>query len=221
MRIRVIFDRSAFHGQTFDQLFQSRLKWLSKNGVLQVIHTPIFIEETLRFSQAEPTEYMRQVPFIVEICNGGVFLDKDDIWDQELLLGKGSRAEHFLPSINQAELFRVMTSGDLSEAFQATVDERTDHFKKRQNQKKLFGEMRSNFAKNIKATAKPFPADYSYSQFRDAEMPEIGKLMIDRLIEKPKAEQAKLVWLQSPVDFPFVTAFIESMTFTQSISWSP
>ena len=45
--LRAIFDRSAFHGDAFEQLQASSLGRLCRQGELCVFHTPIFLEETL------------------------------------------------------------------------------------------------------------------------------------------------------------------------------
>ena len=45
--MRVIFDRSAFHGERFESLRTSPLHKLVAAGAVTVIHTPIFLEETV------------------------------------------------------------------------------------------------------------------------------------------------------------------------------
>jgi hypothetical protein len=45
--MRVIFDRSAFHGERFVVLRDSPLQGLVNAKRVTVIHTPIFLEETI------------------------------------------------------------------------------------------------------------------------------------------------------------------------------
>ena len=65
VKLRVIFDRSAFHGSRFDVLAKSPLLALSKQRRISVYHTPILLEETIRMYLKEKNreELRRQLPY--------------------------------------------------------------------------------------------------------------------------------------------------------------
>jgi hypothetical protein len=46
--VRVIFDRSAFHGENFKVIAESPLRELVARGHLSVFHTPIFLDEIIQ-----------------------------------------------------------------------------------------------------------------------------------------------------------------------------
>jgi hypothetical protein len=45
--MRVIFDRSAFHGDNFTALADSPLRKLVAGKQVSVFHTPVFLDETI------------------------------------------------------------------------------------------------------------------------------------------------------------------------------
>jgi hypothetical protein len=76
--MRVIFDRSAFHGERFAALAESPLRALIARGRMMVIHTPLFLDETLSAygSTRDGADAWRtHLTFALDICNGGIFLD--------------------------------------------------------------------------------------------------------------------------------------------------
>ena len=92
--LRVIFDRSAFHpGKNFNLLSASQLQTLCHNRKISVAHTPIFLEETLRMygsqRQGRREQLRQQMPFILDICNDGIYHDTKTIWERELIFNHG------------------------------------------------------------------------------------------------------------------------------------
>ena len=71
--MKIIFDRSAFHGEDFDLLKSSRLSELVREREVLVFHTMVLLEETLRMIEAHEDELKRQWPFLRSICNAGWF----------------------------------------------------------------------------------------------------------------------------------------------------
>ena len=61
--MKIIFDRSAFHGEDFDLLKSSRLSELVRKREVLVFHTMVLLEETLRMIEAHEDELKRQWPF--------------------------------------------------------------------------------------------------------------------------------------------------------------
>jgi hypothetical protein len=70
--MKVIFDRSAFHGDRFDLLKSSRLSQLVQEREVFIYHTAVFLEETFRMidssRQNVKDELRRQWPYLRSIC---------------------------------------------------------------------------------------------------------------------------------------------------------
>ena len=82
--MKIIFDRSAFHKESFNLLKDSQFLQLTGAGKIQVFHTTVFLDETIRMAKAKKKgakdELKRQWAFLMQICNGG--------WFKPLLVGK-------------------------------------------------------------------------------------------------------------------------------------
>jgi hypothetical protein len=97
--LRVIFDRSAFHhGKRFDLLSTSQLHTYAVIKAERRTQ-PIFLEETLRmYSNQQSREQLRQqLPFILDICHGRVYHERETIWKRELVLNYKRSADIFFP----------------------------------------------------------------------------------------------------------------------------
>jgi hypothetical protein len=116
--LRVIFDRSAFHhGERFNLLATSQLRALCYNRKLSVTHTPIFLEETLRMygNQQRRAQLRQQLPFILAICNGGIYQDERTIWKRELALNHGPHTHIFVSKGNQKRYVQSIRTGILQD----------------------------------------------------------------------------------------------------------
>ena len=74
--MKVIFDRSAFHGDRFDLLKGSRLSQVVQEREIFIYHTAVFLEETFRMidsTKQTTKETSEQWPYLLSICNGGWF----------------------------------------------------------------------------------------------------------------------------------------------------
>lgn len=93
--MRVIFDRSSFHGDRFQALIDSPLRRLVRSRQLEVFLTSVFILETVDqygSEQQSGRDWREHLKFAAEICNGGVFLTTREIWHHELISGRGTTA---------------------------------------------------------------------------------------------------------------------------------
>src|SRR5579862_6730198 len=98
--MRVIFDRSSFHGERFELLRASPIGECQRRGLLTVYHTEIFFNETLEagISQGAKGDWREHLGFALDICDGGLFLTKEPIWRAELIQGRGTFARHLYPA---------------------------------------------------------------------------------------------------------------------------
>jgi hypothetical protein len=71
-----------------------------KSRQIEVFLTPIFTHETLdQYGSGRAGDDWREhLKFAIEICNSGVFLDKSEIFRNELVSGKGLRPASFFQS---------------------------------------------------------------------------------------------------------------------------
>jgi hypothetical protein len=129
--LHVIFDRSAFHGERFDLLSASALRTCCCNRKLSVAHTPIFLEETMRmYGNLRRREQLRQqLPFILDICNGGIYHDERTIWQHELVLNHGPRAHIFVSKGVQKKYTQRIRTGILQDDW-SSWDSLPDSFSK-------------------------------------------------------------------------------------------
>ncbi|MEW6330825.1 MAG: hypothetical protein AB1560_05120, partial [Pseudomonadota bacterium] len=96
---RVIFDRSAFHGTSFDELVQSPLLRLSRARHIAVYHAASLIEETASLYLKERNHNLlrKQLPFILDICNERWLRPTEDIWVKELVEREDQKRVVFVP----------------------------------------------------------------------------------------------------------------------------
>ena len=222
-RVRVIFDRSAFHGERFDALFRSPLRQRIAQGRIEVYHTPIFIQETLEtWGSPRATDAWRaHLEFAADICNGGMFLSRDDIFRGEffgqprrLLPAKPTKT---LPCISVvlAKMREVALSGDLATEWLDSKAELEDTRLKKTGQRALFSRVRREAMSTHKTRRVTRPRQkYSYAQYSQAELTRNGRdLMI--LVDERRANELADRWEARPEAFPFYTAFVEGFLYSQ------
>ena len=97
---RVIFDRSAFHGTSFDELIQSPLLRLSRVRRISIYHTASLIEETasLYLKERNHDVLRKQLPFILDICNERWLQPTEVLWVKELVERTDQKRVVFIPS---------------------------------------------------------------------------------------------------------------------------
>ena len=224
--LRVIFDRSAFHGARYRRLQDSRLKDLCRRGRIRVFHTPVFLTETLAtYGAGENAAAWRDhLQFALDVCNGGIFLGTEDIWREELVAGRGTFARHLLPErpnkkyISRPHLVgllrEVANTGDFAQEWSDTEASRIEYYQKLLSQRRILVDARrraDEIRRELQIT-EPL-ANYSLEKFRDSVFMLTGKGMIDRVGARRTAPLADQ-WERCPQRFPFYTAFIEGMVYT-------
>jgi len=223
---RVIFDRSAFHGARFDALVDSPLLELCGRGSVEVFHSQPFIEETLLTyagGSGDPA-WQKHLAYALDTCSGGFFLDRDDIWHDELVAGRGPFARYLLPKrgIRRTEshseamdrLRAAATSGDISVAWKESELEREATKKKKANQRAIFSGIRSEIAQALKGGAvKGSLKDYPFAKFRASELIHTGRIFMD-IVHRTRARQLANIWSRDPQRFPFYTAFVEGAAYS-------
>jgi len=223
--MRVIFDRSAFHGERFEALASSPLRELIARNRMVVIHTPIFLDETLSsFGSARAgDEWRAHMAFALDICNGGIFLDKEQIWHNELVCGRGPFARHLLPERPNknygsrprliATLREKIATGDLSKEWAESAEDREDTQLKKSNQISVSREVRQEVASAAKERRMVGSVKgASFPQFLKSEFTHTGRLLMD-LVDARRAGALADQWERAPTRFPFYSGFVEGFLY--------
>ena len=225
--MRVIFDRSALHGTRFEQLVASPLRRLVAERRITIFHTPVFLDEIIQSygSPRASDTWRKHLEFAARICDGGVFLPKEDIWRGELVEGQGLLAPHLLPPVANEEhdsfygflgtLLRTAETGDLSVEWSESAVERDDGHIKRNNQHALFRGARDEVAGAIRARRiKGSLQAYPFSEYRRTEFNRNGRSLM-RLVDEGRSSELGDLWEANPEQYPYYTAFVEGFVYSQ------
>jgi hypothetical protein len=224
--MRVIFDRSAFHGERFRVLQKSRLGQLVRHGAIQVYHTPIFIEETIAAfgSQGAAGEWREHLAFALDICNGGFFLEKQEIWQEEIVRGHRATAMRLLPARRnrygsasdlKKRLRELVRNGDLSAEWQGTEQDRDESHRKKIEQRRIAGLMRRDIEAARRDGRLLMPLDAA--RFEDTISQDLvfaGRLLM-RHVDEVRCKVLAEKWATRPMEYPFYTAFVEGFLYHQ------
>jgi hypothetical protein len=222
--MRVIFDRSAFHGERFVVLKNSPLAVIAGRNRVQVFHTPVFLEETASTagSPGGSDEWKRHLSFALDICNGGIFEDKMDIWHGELVEGRGLHARHLIPERasrrtgSRPRLIRRlrdgMVTGEIKTLWEEVATERDDSYFKKIRQRQIGTDIRRDVAKALKSMPKGKRAEASFKHFRNAELLRAGVHLMS-LVDGPHHAALASQWARNPTSYPFYSAFVEGLLY--------
>lgn len=223
--MRVIFDRSAFHGDSFTALVSSPLRKLVAAGRVSVYHTQVFLDETITAygSPRATDDWKAHLAFAIEVCSG-IYLDKEEIWRNELVRGQGPRARHLIPNKPTKDydslprlldrLRRVSESGDLRKEWLESAAEREEAQTKRNNQRGTARGIRVEVADSLKAggfTGKL--RDYPFSELKKTGFIRVGKMLMS-LVDSRRSETLACQWARCPTRFPYYSAFIEGLVYS-------
>lgn len=150
-------------------------------------------------------------------------MDKEQIWHNELVAGRGPFARHLLPerpSKNYesrprlvAKLRQKAASGDVSKEWAESEAMRDDTHAKKNNQKSISREVREEVAKAIKERRLAGSLNgYPFRQFRKSEVVRTGKLLMD-LVDARRSGALTDEWARCPRRFPFYSAFVEGFLY--------
>ena len=197
---------------------------LQRRGIIEVYHTPVFLEETLSSYGAgeRANQWSDHLLYCLDICNG-VFLDRDQIWHNELVVGRGPFARCLLPErasrryISRPQLVETLrdkaTSGDISKEWAESAAMRKEAQVKKNNQRAISAEVRQAVATALKKRrVLGSMKDYRFSKFRNAELARTGRQLMD-LVDRKRAGALAGQWMRNPARYPFYTAFVEGFLY--------
>lgn len=186
--------------------------------------TPVFLNETLTaYGAKRPVEWRQHLTYALDVCNGGLFLEKTDIWREELVMGRGRLARHLLPEKPSrrydsrpsliARLRAVAETGDLEQEWVHSQEERDEDYNKSVNQQTISKDIRMEAKARL--GAKPSQADlanYPFERFRSTEMIRTGRHLMS-LVAPHRAAPLADQWARAPERFSFYTAFVEGLMY--------
>lgn len=220
--MRVILDRSAFHGSRFRALVASPLRQLAKTGQIEVFLTPVFIEETTSQygSPRAGDDWRQHLEFALEICNGGLFLDKTEIWRNELVCEQGPAARHQFPERRTrrytkscAEMLdrlkAIARSDDIKDAWNETVAEREEVQQKKNRQHALYSDIRGRVGVALRENGY---VRASWSKYLRTDFEKVGRHLM-KLVDGQRRDQLADRWARNPSRYPFYSAFIKGIMY--------
>jgi hypothetical protein len=220
--MRIIFDRSSFHGKRFELLTSSSLRRLAAQRRVEVFHTATFLDELIQSYGSAKTSsswWREHLRYATQICNGGMFLAVDDIWRSELVDGWGTASRHLLQHGSfvgfQATLLQTADTGDLSQEWAESEPERIDTRRKKIKQRAIFREAREAVAQARKeGKLRGRLRDYPFSDYCRSEFTRNGRALM-RIVDKERATELADLWEANPEGFPYYTAFVEGFVYSQ------
>lgn len=223
--MRLMFDRSAFHGDSFQRLVASELAERVARGQVSVFHNPVFLDETVQsYGSKEPVkDWQAHLAYAVKLCNGGIFLSKMDIWQGEIVRDFGPGAPYLHPPTDSRHytsfsrmlglLQHAAESGDLQTEWRESAEEREDTHRKKNNQKGIFSQLRKEVAVAVRERrVSGKPKDYPFSEMMKSEFVGTGREFMSVVDEERHAELADQ-WSQNPKRYPFYSAFVEGALY--------
>ena len=226
--MRVILDRSALHGERFAVLESSPLRRLIARNQVVLIHTPILIEEIISeygTNQASDAAWRSHLEFAADSCNGGFFLSRPQIWYNEIVQGRGPFARSILPERKSRRYQRTRSdmvehlkylaaTGDLAAAWQESTDERDDTYRKKENQRSIFRDVRVDTAKALRQQRLTrTQAQLPFSTYLKSEFHRHGRLLMDQ-VHPNRPEYFADLWAASPQRFPYYSGFVEGFIYS-------
>lgn len=222
--LRVILDRSAFHGGRFDAIKTSRLQEAVEKNRIEVILTPVFLNETLTaYGSAKPSAWREHLSFALEVSRGRIFLDRSDIFHEEIVMGRGPLARCMMPDranrrLSSREalvrtLQEVAAGKSLADEWTDTKEARDEDFQKSKNQERISAEIRAEI--KVKLGGSPNAGDlsqYPFEQMRKSEIKRAGRELMT-IVNRSRASEFAEVWARSPKRFPFYSAFVEGFLY--------
>lgn len=209
---RIIFDRSAFHGDAFDGLVRSSLLAKSKARRISIYHTASLIEETASLYLKERHRPMlrKQLPFIIKICNDRWLQPTEVIWTKELVERVDTKQCVFMQEKDrenmEALLLRMASENWIDPADMDTIRHEKDSVKQRSKR------LRQTLVKmRDQAGEKRLPP--SFQEFARKNMEEFGTGILIRHLNTADRESASQIWVGDKDRYPYFTAFTKGMLY--------
>lgn len=223
--LRLTFDLSALHGEYLDRLAGSRLLQLCGRRYFAIALTPVFLDELVSGYGVRNRDvpWQPNLRFAISVCNDGVFLDKLEIWWDELVVGRGvyarckfpKRATRRLVSADQiaTKLAAMAEGNDVAEYWESSQELRSENRRRREGARKTARQLREGISARLRDVKLGGALrGYPFHSFRSATMLKTGSDLMD-LVSETRADELRGRWTLNPLRFPFFTSFVEGFLF--------
>lgn len=226
---KIIFDRSAFHGEQFEMLKNSELDHLSNSRRISIYHPVIFLEETISMYllESKKDELKKQLPFIFKICNGRWLRPKQEVWDKELVEELCEKECVFIPESERAKQEKTiceMVFEDKVDPVLITkiLNEKKIAYQKAQNIRQTCIKMRNDISKRLKKENKTRrDIQQTAGEFIANEMAFLGtEMILKHLDTKKDKDQIIKKWSANMDRFPYFSFFVRGLAFAMYYAMS-
>lgn len=219
--MKIIFDRSAFHGNRFDLIRNSGLSEACSVGKAVVCHSGIFLTETLALygRRDRRDELKDQIAFLKEICNGGIFRDSVDIWQDELIRDYSISTPCLLSTDEEARVWSRVTAGIRQSTWSdwdRTAADRAAHSVKKDAQRAIYRSIRKELPERVKREHRGIPlSSYTFEEHLRASLDAMGRSVIDSQFGLSMTSSARIQdrWSQQKGRYPYFSSFVEGLTY--------
>ncbi|WNC88724.1 hypothetical protein RI103_13530 [Paraburkholderia sp. FT54] len=217
--LRITFDRSALHRERFAQVRESGIVQLVSEGKLAVVHSGIFLTETLElYNRKDRREELReQIDFLHEICNGGIFRDSVDIWTDELIRDFALGTPCLTTKEEESRVWQRAMKGIRQASWNhwhATRPMRDQEFVKKAKQRSLYAEIRKVAAEEAKRQHLGRAlSSYPFEEHRRQAFDFLGRDVIQGQFVSRRIEEVQDRWCANKALYPYFTSFVEGLLY--------
>jgi len=224
MKPRIIFDRSAFHGDHFEYLLGSPLLRLAQTRQISIYHTASLIEETASLYMKEGNRPLlrKQIHFILEICKDRWLQPTEVMWVKELVELSDQKQTVFVPKRTRHEMEGVLRGLALDELpidendFRETFDAKMSIKQKSKRLRSALVQMRKDIGQKLKESGKTLSQDKpAFQELVEKHLTEMGTDILMRHLDV-HADMKSMIcdrWAETPSRFPYYTAFATGMLY--------
>lgn len=224
MKPRIIFDRSAFHGEHFEALLDSPLLWLAQTRQISIYHSASLIEETASlYMKKENRPLLRkQLPFILEICKDRWLQPTEILWIKELVELSDEKQTVFVPTRTRQEMENVLRKLALDElpmdehGFRETYEAKMSIKQKSKRLRSVLVQMRNDIGQQLKDSGKSLSQGRpTFQAIVEKELAEMGTGILMRHLDVQADMKSTICtrWAKTPHRFPYYTAFASGMLY--------
>lgn len=222
--IRVVLDTNVFGKDHFDALDRSPVRRLCRSGRVTLIYGDVFLEEIAQAYMAQSARLdlvQRWLPFVAETTDR-LCRNLSDIWNEELVQGRGPNASIFMSKEEQQNVLSHFASIPLDGSWSLVAETKVarDRVKaKKQAQRKLSLEMREEVLRRLRQRkgVRAEPGLVALGEKVRGEITQfIGQEMIRKYVRPKDPIPIISHWLRDQHRFPYFTQFAANIAFKEA-----
>jgi len=162
----------------------------------------------------------RQLPFILDICNGRWFRHGFDLWEKELIEEKSGGEKLFVSTSERKEtelnIRRMILDEKLElKDYGGVQAERQKDWLKSKNLKKMDVELRADVSQKLKKLGKNVSdVKQTFDEFCDTQADDIGRdFIVRRFTTTENKERIAQKWVSNKARYPYFTLFIKGLLY--------